>query len=90
MKIQKHNYITMVILAMGMAGAAQAANVPEGTALAEQQTLVRSNGNEPASLDPHKVESDVEFNIISDLFDGLVAVKKRWQHRATPGAVLGE
>ena len=75
MKIQKHNYITMVILAMGMAGAAQAANVPEGTALAEQQTLVRSNGNEPASLDPHKVESDVEFNIISDLFDGLVAVK---------------
>ena len=75
MKIQKHNYITMVILAIGMAGAAQAANVPEGTALAEQQTLVRSNGNEPASLDPHKVESDVEFNIISDLFDGLVAVK---------------
>ena len=75
MKIQKHNYITMVILAMGMAGAAQAANVPEGTALANEQTLVRSNGNEPASLDPHKVESDVEFNIISDLFDGLVAVK---------------
>lgn len=75
MKIQKHNYITMVILAMGMAGVAQAANVPEGTALANEQTLVRSNGNEPASLDPHKVESDVEFNIISDLFDGLVAVK---------------
>jgi len=75
MKLQKHNYITMVILAMGMAGAAQAANVPQGTELAEQQTLVRSNGNEPASLDPHKVESDVEFNIISDLFDGLVAVK---------------
>ncbi len=31
---------------------------------------MRNNGSEPASLDPHKVESDVEFNIISDLFEG--------------------
>jgi oligopeptide transport system substrate-binding protein len=45
-----------------------------GTALAEKQELVRNNGSEPASLDPHKVESDVEFNIISDLFEGLVSV----------------
>lgn len=51
-----------------------AANVPAGTQLAEKQELVRNNGSEPASLDPHKVESDVEFNIISDLFDGLVSV----------------
>lgn len=51
-----------------------AANVPAGTQLADKQELVRNNGNEPASLDPHKVESDVEFNIISDLFDGLVSV----------------
>jgi oligopeptide transport system substrate-binding protein len=48
--------------------------VPPGTALAEKQELVRNNGSEPASLDPHKVESDVEFNIISDLFEGLVSV----------------
>ena len=75
MKLYKHNNITMVLLAMGLAGAAQAATVPEGTQLADKQELVRSNGNEPASLDPHKVESDVEFNIISDLFDGLVAVE---------------
>lgn len=51
-----------------------AANVPAGTQLADKQELVRNNGSEPASLDPHKVESDVEFNIISDLFDGLVSV----------------
>lgn len=51
-----------------------AANVPAGTALADKQELVRNNGSEPASLDPHKVESDVEFNIISDLFEGLVSV----------------
>ena len=51
---------------------ALAAQVPPGTQLAEKQELVRNNGSEPASLDPHKVESDVEFNIISDLFEGLV------------------
>lgn len=51
-----------------------AAKVPAGTQLADKQELVRNNGTEPASLDPHKVESDVEFNIISDLFDGLVSV----------------
>ena len=54
-----------------------AANVPAGTQLADKQELVRNNGSEPASLDPHKVESDVEFNIISDLFEGLVSVSRR-------------
>lgn len=49
--------------------------MPAGTLLAEKQELVRNNGSEPASLDPHKVESNVEFNLISDMFDGLVAVK---------------
>jgi oligopeptide transport system substrate-binding protein len=54
---------------------AWAANVPAGTELAVKQELVRNNGSEPASLDPHKVESDVEFNLISDFFDGLVSVR---------------
>jgi oligopeptide transport system substrate-binding protein len=57
-----------------MFGGALAAQVPPGTQLAEKQELVRNNGSEPASLDPHKVESDIEFNIISDLFEGLVSV----------------
>ncbi|WP_061708643.1 ABC transporter substrate-binding protein [Pseudenterobacter timonensis] len=65
---------SLLAAAILCAGAAQAASVPQGTALAEKQELVRNNGSEPASLDPHKVESDVEFNIISDLFDGLVSV----------------
>ena len=51
--------------------------MPAGTQLADKQELVRNNGSEPASLDPHKVESDVEFNIISDLFDGLVSVSRQ-------------
>lgn len=77
MKSQKYNHITRVLLAVGlfsMVIPALAAQVPPGTVLAEKQELVRNNGSEPSSLDPHKVESDVEFNILSDLFEGLVSV----------------
>ena len=77
MKTQKYNHITRVLVAVGlfsMVIPALAAQVPPGTALAEKQELVRNNGSEPSSLDPHKVESDVENNIISDLFEGLVGV----------------
>lgn len=51
-----------------------AAQVPAGVELAVKQEIVRNNGSEPASLDLHKVSSDVEFNIISDLFTGLVSI----------------
>jgi len=77
MKSQKYNHITLVLLAVGLFSItlpALAAQVPPGTMLAEKQELVRNNGSEPSSLDPHKVESDVENNIISDLFEGLVSV----------------
>lgn len=77
MKLQEYNDITRALLMVGLFAAAAptlAAQVPAGTALAEKQELVRNNGSEPSSLDPHKVESDVEFNIISDLFEGLVSV----------------
>lgn len=88
------NHITRTLLAvsmLAMSGGALAAQVPPGTQLAEKQELVRNNGSEPASLDPHKVESDVEFNIISDLFEGLVNVSpagaiqprlaERWENK---------
>ncbi|MEG6214198.1 ABC transporter substrate-binding protein [Enterobacter quasihormaechei] len=77
MKPQTRTHFTLSLLTAGIlcaSTATWAANVPAGTQLAEKQELVRNNGSEPASLDPHKVESDVEFNIISDLFDGLVSV----------------
>lgn len=77
MKRQQYNHIAHALLVLGLLGGAataMAAQVPQGTELAAKQELVRNNGNEPASLDPHKVESDVEFNIISDLFEGLVSV----------------
>lgn len=94
MKPQKYNHITRMLLAVGlfsMTVPALAAQVPPGTVLAEKQELVRNNGSEPSSLDPHKVESDVEFNILSDLFEGLVSVSpageiqprlaEKWENR---------
>ena len=77
MKPQARTRFTLSLLTAGIlcaSTATWAANVPAGTQLADKQELVRNNGNEPASLDPHKVESDVEFNIISDIFEGLVSV----------------
>lgn len=79
MKPQTLNNITHVLFAVGMMCATTevyAASVPAGVELAAKQELVRNNGSEPASLDPHKVESDIEFNIIRDMFDGLLTVKK--------------
>ena len=69
--------INRVLWAAGLGLAAlqaEAAVVPAGVELAARQDIVRNNGSEPASLDPHKVESDVEFNIISDFFEGLVSI----------------
>lgn len=79
MKPQTLNNITHVLFAVGMMCATTqvfATSVPAGVELAAKQELVRNNGSEPASLDPHKVESDIEFNIIRDMFDGLLTVKK--------------
>ncbi|WP_163832468.1 ABC transporter substrate-binding protein [Spartinivicinus ruber] len=50
----------------------QAAEVPAGVKLAKEQTLVRGNGTEPASLDPQRIEGVPGGNIARDLFEGLV------------------
>ncbi|NAX48642.1 oligopeptide ABC transporter substrate-binding protein OppA [Photobacterium halotolerans] len=51
---------------------AMAANVPAGVKLAEKQELVRGNGAEVASIDPHKTEGVPESHVIRDLLEGLV------------------
>ncbi|RKF17773.1 oligopeptide ABC transporter substrate-binding protein OppA [Alginatibacterium sediminis] len=61
-----------IALLTGVANTALAAEVPAGTTLAEVQELVRGNGTEPASLDPHKTEGVPESHILRDLFEGLV------------------
>lgn len=50
------------------------ATVPDGITLAEKQTLVRNNGTEPQSLDPHKIEGVAESHLSRDLFEGLVII----------------
>jgi oligopeptide transport system substrate-binding protein len=60
----KSKILTFTLLAvclMSINGAARAANVPAGTLLAEKQELVRNNGSEPASLDPHKVKATLSL-----------------------------
>ncbi|WP_045046654.1 oligopeptide ABC transporter substrate-binding protein OppA [Rouxiella chamberiensis] len=49
-----------------------AADVPAGVQLAAKQELVKNNGSEVQSLDPHKVEGVPESNVIRDLLEGLV------------------
>ncbi|WP_336778283.1 oligopeptide ABC transporter substrate-binding protein OppA [Pantoea sp. USHLN256] len=63
-----------VLAAIGaLAGnAALAATVPAGVELAAKQELVRGNGDEVQSLDPHKIEGVPEDNIARDLYEGLI------------------
>lgn len=49
-----------------------AANVPAGTKLAKVQELVRGNGTEVASIDPHKTQGVPESHVIRELLEGLV------------------
>jgi len=80
----------LILLALN-ATAAQAADVPAGAKLAPVQELVRANGYEPATLDPNLAESNVEFYIFNDLFEGLLRVGKdgeaipalaqKWEHQ---------
>ena len=95
MTLHKKNHITRTLLAVSMlamsGGALAARRCRRAPSWRKSRELVRNNGSEPASLDPHKVESDVEFNIISDLFEGLVNVSpagaiqprlaERWENK---------
>ncbi|EPK7406677.1 oligopeptide ABC transporter substrate-binding protein OppA [Klebsiella aerogenes] len=61
-----------ILSALITANVAMAADVPAGVQLAAKQTLVRNNGAEVQSLDPHKIEGVPESNVNRDLFEGLV------------------
>lgn len=70
-------FLPLALLVSGCGFTSQmvnAATVPAGVVLAQKQEVVRNNGDEPATLDLHKAESDVETNILSDLFVGLVSI----------------
>lgn len=62
-----------IIAALGLtaAGTAFAADVPAGVQLADKQEIVKNNGSEVQSLDPHKIEGVPENNVTRDLIEGL-------------------
>ncbi|MCW8331681.1 ABC transporter substrate-binding protein [Photobacterium sp. SDRW27] len=73
----KNKITQALLLGAGMTVAATsfstlAAEVPAGVKLAAKQELVRGNGTEVASLDPHKTEGVPESHVIRDLLEGLV------------------
>ncbi|MCX8980475.1 oligopeptide ABC transporter substrate-binding protein OppA [Citrobacter portucalensis] len=80
-----------ILTALVAGNVATAAVVPAGVQLAEKQTLVRNNGSEVQSLDPHKIEGVPESNINRDLFEGLLisdvdgkpspGVAEKWENK---------
>lgn len=70
---KKHLLAAGIMAALGVASSFStfAAVVPAGVQLAAKQELVRNNGAEVQSLDPHKVEGVPESNVIRDLLEGL-------------------
>ncbi|MEZ2574230.1 MULTISPECIES: peptide ABC transporter substrate-binding protein [Buttiauxella] len=56
-----------------------AADIPAGTQLASDQSLVRHIKDEPASLDPVKAVGLPEIQVIRDLFEGLVNQNEKGQ-----------
>ncbi|WP_162046061.1 ABC transporter substrate-binding protein [Vibrio taketomensis] len=73
----KNKITQALLLGAGLAMAATsplslAADVPAGTKLAQVQELVRGNGTEVATIDPHKSQGVPESHVINDLMEGLV------------------
>ncbi|MCR0997956.1 oligopeptide ABC transporter substrate-binding protein OppA [Serratia rubidaea] len=60
-----------IMAALGLSAGAFAAEVPAGVQLADKQELVKNNGSEVQSLDPHKIEGVPENNVTRDLIEGL-------------------
>lgn len=84
---------TVTLLLGGWGGGASVAYAapPPDAPLAKEQALVRNNGAEVASLDPHKKEGVPESNVSRDLLEGLViadpngktvpGVAERWENQ---------
>ncbi|ROV59289.1 oligopeptide ABC transporter substrate-binding protein OppA [Vibrio ponticus] len=88
----KNKITQALLLGAGLAMASTAtlaADVPAGVKLADKQELVRGNGTEVATIDPHKSQGVPESHVIRDLLEGLVSqdadgntipgVAERWE-----------
>ena len=91
-KLSRLNTALSIALAATLSGSVLAATVPAGTELAPKQELVYNISTNPATLDPQKMEGDVEGQYARQLFEGLVTsdesghilpgVAKSWDHSA--------
>lgn len=70
--ITKKSLVALSILTALAGNMAIAARVPAGVELAAKQELIKGNGDEVQSLDPHKIEGVPEANVSYDLLEGLV------------------
>ena len=59
---------------------------PDPSVLAEEQVVRRGNGEEPATLDPHRADGVPAAHILRDLFEGLTTISSSGQ--IVPGAAL--
>ncbi|MGY6629477.1 MAG: peptide ABC transporter substrate-binding protein [Wenzhouxiangella sp.] len=59
---------------------------PDPSVLADRQALLRGNGEEPQTLDPHLAEGVPAANILRDLFEGLTTTAA--DGRIVPGAAI--
>lgn len=75
--------LTLTTLALALSTALYAAQVPEGTQLAENQTVIINNGAEPQSFDPHKTEGVPEAEVVYQLLEGLTTIDS--DGNLTPG-----
>ncbi|MGB2078652.1 MAG: ABC transporter substrate-binding protein [Vibrio sp.] len=71
LKTQKLS-LALIVASFMATAPSYAAQVPEGTLLADKQELVRGNDAEAATLNPLKAEGMPEIHILRDLFEGLV------------------
>ncbi len=92
LRMYKNKITQALLLGAGLAMASTAtlaAEVPAGVKLADKQELVRGNGTEVATIDPHKSQGVPESHVIRDLLEGLVSqdadgntipgVAERWE-----------
>ncbi len=62
-----------LMLATSLVAGSVAAAIPPGVQLHPTQTMIRSNGSEPESMDPAVAETVPANQILRDLFEGLTA-----------------
>lgn len=60
-------------LCLALVGPSKATDIPAGTQFHATQTMIRSNGSEPESMDPAVAETVPANQILRDLFEGLTA-----------------